>query len=231
MKSVKFFSCLVSCGIFLANPSSAMDEHCSLMNAKKNAVKNCKQDYKELIIHSHCNCDFKPKYLVFISKYSVDDQSVMVKLAQYLKNYFANSINLPKLKLFKEYFDNLKLDKRIQCIMVKLQPILDNFSVSKLIDAGVIDNEAEFLTDGSNFEISIESLKEIDEFFKEYGGKTKTEEELEREYRILCDEADGFRIYKFDSDDGISFSMVMKDDSGTYPIFNFKEKDIKKFLD
>ena len=90
------------------------------MNALKNAAKNCKQDYKEPIIYSHCNCDcdFKPKYFIFISKYSADDQFIMVKLAQYLKNYFSNSSNLPKLKLFKEYFDNLKLDKRIQCKMV-----------------------------------------------------------------------------------------------------------------
>ena len=199
---------------------------------KKESKKS--HNYEEAVIHSRCNCNlcFRPRILISTYfAYQENGQLMMVKLAQYLKNYFSNSINLPKLKLFKEYFDNLKLDKRIQCIMVKLKPILDNFSVSKLIDAGVIDNEAELLTEGSDFEISIESLKEIDGFFKEYGGKTKTEEELEREYRILCDEADGFRIYKFDSDDGISFSMVMKDDSGTYPIFNFKEKDIKKFLD
>ena len=46
-----------------------------------------------------------------------------------------------------------------------------------------------------------------------------------------CDDIDGFKIYKSDSNDGISFSMVMKAGSDTYPIFNFKEKDIKKFLD
>lgn len=192
MKSVKFFSCLVSCGIFLANPSSAMDEHY----------------YKEPV--SYCNCDFKPKYFVFISKYSADDQFIMVKLAQYLKNYFSNSINLPKLKLFKEYFDNLKLDKRIQCKMVRLDKLLDNLSNSDLIDAGVINDGAEIISGN------------LDEYFREIFNIEEPEK---------CDDIDGFKIYKSDSNDGISFSMVMKAGSDTYPIFNFKEKDIKKFLD
>jgi hypothetical protein len=134
----------------------------------------------------------------------------MVKLAQYLKNYFSNSINLPKLKLFKEYFDNLKLDKRIQCKMVRLDKLLDNLSNSDLIDAGVINDGAEIISGN------------LDEYFREIFNIEEPEK---------CDDIDGFKIYKSDSNDGISFSMVMKAGSDTYPIFNFKEKDIKKFLD
>ena len=91
-----------------------------------------------------------------------------------------------------------------------LDKLLDNLSNSDLIDAGVINDGAEIINGN------------IDEYFREI---------LNIEEPEKCDDIDGFKIYKSDSNDGISFSMVMKAGSDTYPIFNFKEKDIKKFLD
>jgi len=77
MKSVKFFSCLVSCGIFLAAPSFAMENH------HKHRCGCRRLIHKEFV-----QSDIREKVIKLMRSYFFKDVS-KIKL---FKNYF-NSIN------------------------------------------------------------------------------------------------------------------------------------------